>query len=119
MGLKNPEQRRVYQRRHRAKLKRENPQKYYRQRAADNIKRYGLTVDEFEAALIASKGLCAICRRPETIKQKGVLQRLSIDHNHETGKFRGLLCKRCNTAVGQIKDDPLVARSMADYLERP
>ena len=119
MGLKNAEQQRIYRNRHRAKLKREHPEKYYRQRAADNIKRYGLTVDEFESALVASKGLCAICRRPESVKQKGVLQRLSIDHNHETGKFRGLLCKRCNTAIGQLGDDPLRARALAEYLERP
>ena len=59
--------------------------------------KFRLTVDEYETMLAKQDGVCAICRRPPQKK------RLAIDHNHTTGKIRGLLCAGCNTALGRLE----------------
>lgn len=57
---------------------------------------------------------CAICGIPEKECDKA----LRIDHDHRTGKFRGLLCGPCNMALGNAKDSPNILREAADYIER-
>jgi hypothetical protein len=59
--------------------------------------------------LAAQHGVCAICQTAQAIH---------VDHDHRTGQIRGLLCLRCNAALGQLADDPLVLRRAARYLER-
>jgi hypothetical protein len=54
------------------------------------VKRYGITVREYGRMLALQDGVCALCHHPPKKK------RLSVDHNHKTGKVRGLLCYRCN-----------------------
>jgi DNA-binding transcriptional MerR regulator len=56
--------------------------------------RYGITLEEYEEMLERQDGRCAICRRPPP---EG--KRLHVDHNHETGEVRGLLCSWCNTRL--------------------
>ncbi|MGA3037754.1 MAG: endonuclease domain-containing protein [Vulcanimicrobiaceae bacterium] len=71
-------------------------------------------------------GTCAICRTPwnECRKSHGLhndgtfLQHLEVDHDHETGKVRGLLCGDCNIAIGKLYDDVDSCRRAADYLRR-
>lgn len=60
---------------------------------------YGLTRDEYEAMHEAQGGLCAICRRPQ-----GSNRELAVDHCHDTGRVRGLLCWNCNSAIGLLGD---------------
>lgn len=55
-------------------------------------------------------GICAICGSPPGSK------RLAIDHDHKTDKVRGLLCFRCNVAVGFLRDDPELMFSAAEYV---
>ncbi len=62
--------------------------------------RYGLTAEEYEAILESQGGGCAICEK--TPEEAG--KRLSVDHDHETGDVRGLLCQSCNLALGMIED---------------
>lgn len=69
--------------------------------------------------LVSQNGGCAICGSPETRIVKGTLNSLVVDHNHETGVIRGLLCALCNTALGKFHDDPDLLRRAAEYLERP
>lgn len=76
---------------------------------------YGITHDEFDAMEAAQGGLCAACRGPQ---QHG-WKRLCVDHDHATGKVRGLLCDFCNRAVGLLGDDASKARSLAEYLTVP
>jgi hypothetical protein len=77
------------------------------------LKRYGMTPDEYDAMYEAQGGRCAICNRHETECQRGQLQ---VDHCHETGVVRGLLCGLCNTAIGKMGDDPERLIVAAHYL---
>lgn len=87
-----------------------HPQKYRKQEhyQQDIHRLYGLTKEEYDILLISQSGRCAIC---------GEAKPLVIDHDHETGKVRGLLCRNCNIAVGLILNKPNVASSMAEYLK--
>ena len=71
------------------------------------VHRYGMTRAEHEKLIEEADGLCAICKQPDL---------LVIDHCHATGRVRGLLCMKCNVALGFMKDDPTRLRAAADYL---
>lgn len=81
-------------------------------------KKFGITLEEYEALFVAQGGVCAICHRPETSRYRDTVRLMAVDHNHETQKIRGLLCSWCNLAIGYLKDDPLRALALADYLEK-
>jgi Recombination endonuclease VII len=76
-------------------------------------KRFGLTIDVYGALLAAQDGTCAICSTPTENDSA-----LHVDHDHETGRVRGLLCMRCNNALGLLRDDPEVLSNAVDYLHR-
>lgn len=64
-------------------------------------KKYGITMDEFDAMLEEQNGCCMICGRHHTTQEN----RFCVDHCHTTGKIRGLLCYPCNSGLGHFKDD--------------
>jgi hypothetical protein len=66
--------------------------------------KYGMSVEEYDKMLEAQGGVCAICKGPS--KRKNGL--FDVDHDHKTGKVRGLLCHGCNTGIGLLGDDPRV-----------
>jgi hypothetical protein len=79
---------------------------------------FGMTLEEYEALYEKQKGLCAICGRPQRpvrIHSRPVT-RLSVDHDHETGENRGLLCTDCNPALGGFQDSPDILRQALAYL---
>lgn len=78
--------------------------------AAFDLARYGITLDEYETVLLAQEGLCAICGT------EPVEERLNVDHCHQSGRFRGLLCRPCNWGLGNFRDDPSLLLRAADYL---
>jgi hypothetical protein len=78
---------------------------------------YGITRREYDELLKAQNGVCAICKKPETRKSHGKNDPLSVDHNHDTGVVRGLLCGNCNRMIGLAFDDPETLRLAAEYLE--
>jgi len=82
------------------------------------LKQYRITEAEYNAMLAAQNYVCAICEKPETQFVRGAIKRLAVDHCHATGKVRELLCAACNQAIGRLKDDPLLIRRAADYVER-
>ena len=87
-----------------------------RQRAR-NISKYGITKNDYNEILVKQDYVCAICLKPETKKhQNGTLCSLSIDHSHLTNKVRGLLCSKCNFAIGQLDDNPYLCERAAKYL---
>ncbi len=82
-----------------------------RQKVTRLKRRYGLTPVQLRDHLIGQAGRCAICSAVMT-PGNGT----HIDHDHDTGAFRGLLCSGCNHVLGFAKDDPAVLESAARYL---
>ena len=70
---------------------------------------------QYEKLSLIQGGVCAICKRKEIRNNK--VQRLEKDHDHKTGKFRGLLCKKCNMVLGFVNDDIGILKRMIKYLE--
>jgi len=71
---------------------------------------YGITLVEYNALLEKQGGTCAVCHRPP-----GRL-RLAVDHDHTSGKVRGLLCQACNQGLGFFKDHPNLLADAIEYL---
>jgi hypothetical protein len=78
---------------------------------------YGLTVEQYDRMLVEQHGVCAICGRPPA-SYNNQNKSLAVDHVHATGQVRGLLCGRCNTAIGLLREDPVLAVGLADYLRK-
>lgn len=73
----------------------------------------------FAYLLGLQKGVCAVCEKEETTVSKfGKIPHLSVDHCHNTGRIRGLLCYRCNRVLGSCEDMPSLLRRLADYIEQ-
>lgn len=88
------------------------------ERRARFRQRYGISVEEYLALLDRQNGLCAICGRAERhVYKDGRSPALSVDHNHQTGACRGLLCKNCNNAIGLLDDNPELIRRALHYLQ--
>lgn len=79
-------------------------------RHAERKIRYGITKEQYEALLVCQNNLCAICKEPSD-------KSLCVDHDHKTGKIRGLLCFDCNRALGCIGDSSESAFRMFEYLK--
>lgn len=77
---------------------------------------YGLTLVQYNEMLDAQGGVCAICGTDDPKGKSGTY--FVVDHDHETGDNRGLLCNRCNRAIGLLGEDPGVLKSAVDYLKR-
>lgn len=90
-----------------------NPSRHAAQRRKWWLKeRYGLTPAEFEAMLVDQEGRCRLCM--ERLTKVTV----RIDHDHQTGAVRGLLCHNCNLGLGYFRDDPHALDRAAAYLRR-
>jgi len=75
-------------------------------------RKYGITIGDYDAMLAAQRGGCAICGAPEPATGS-----LHVDHDHATGAVRGLLCVRCNNALGQFNESDALFQAAADYLD--
>ena len=78
-----------------------------------SLKKYGIKIDDYDKMYENQGGKCAIC---ET-RDFGSRKRPCIDHCHESGEVRGLLCSRCNTAIGMFDDNTTTIKRAIDYLE--
>lgn len=74
----------------------------------------GMSMEEFKLEEAKQEGNCAICGKGRT---EG-FERLCIDHNHTTMQYRGLLCSKCNTAIGLLHENPDLFQKAHDYLEK-
>lgn len=90
-------------------------------------RRFGITLEEYNAMLADQGGVCAICGNAAAIysspggrRRQGrqVKPRLVVDHDHITGEVRGLLCVPCNRGIGFLRDDAEIVGNALKYLER-
>ena len=102
----NPERVNAAQRARRAR-----PDAKLRERAGHLMRKYGMTIEQYNAMLEAQEGGCFICGRPprEDIS-------LHVDHDHSTGKVRGILCFCCNNALADFQEDPELLKKAAAYV---
>lgn len=98
-----------------AKERRDRNHEMYRETERKReLKKYGLTLEDFNSMLRKQNNCCKICKRPD-----GEMKRqLHVDHDHKTGKVRALLCSHCNTALGKVADSILTLFKMILYLIR-
>lgn len=132
----NPEKRREYKKteyaRHRDTVRARNKRWYERHRGSEAFlakrkarsntpevrdtrfrREYGISLAEVEAMAEAQGGVCAICKEPERLGEKG----LCVDHCHQTGRVRGMLCHKCNRALGLFNDTIAYLNAAATYLK--
>jgi hypothetical protein len=121
--LKNPDKERAYHKKYNLKHKQEQQKKrkIYKELHKEEIKigklQHYYKLSKEEATLLYYKklnGICDICGNPETSKYF----LLSVDHNHKTGKVRGLLCSNCNNGLGRFKENIIILQNAIEYLKR-
>lgn len=95
----------------------EKNRKRYLQQRRDST--YGLYPGQYDEMLAAQGNKCAICERPERrLNKRGEIRQLGVDHCHETGKVRALLCNACNHALGSFEDSVQMLQAAIAYLEK-
>ena len=72
------------------------------------MSKYGITLEEYKSMYLSQEGKCTICTKEYRV--------LVVDHNHDTGSVRGLLCSNCNTGIGLLQDKPINLKRAMDYL---
>jgi hypothetical protein len=85
----------------------------YRKRFIE--KKYGISYDEYEKMVDEQGNVCYICNRPEPQERN---EHLAVDHNHKTGKVRGLLCSRCNRVIGLLEEDLQLIEKLKNYIKK-
>jgi hypothetical protein len=100
-----------YHKEHARLWRQRNPERYVASYRRENLKKYKITVEEYEKRLKEQNGGCAICGTAPTKER-----RLCVDHDHETGVIRGLLCYSCNIALGHFQDSRSLLQRAVDYL---
>jgi hypothetical protein len=95
------------------KRRKDNPDKAKRDRIKLSVKRkFNLTLNDYDVLYLEQGGKCAICGT----HQKNLVRTLAVDHDHNTGKVRGLLCQPCNTGIGLLKENVQVLENAIKYL---
>jgi hypothetical protein len=95
---------------------RQHPTEWERSRRKSWLKtKYGMSPEQYDALLAAQGGVCAICKNPPT-DSRGF--RMHIDHDHETGAVRGILCGSCNNGLGNFKDSPDLLVTASCYVTK-
>ena len=83
----------------------------------ERYRRFGITEHEYNEMIAKQGNRCAICQEMETATRLGKVRALSVDHNHQTGMVRGLLCSDCNTGIGKLKENRKTLLSAVKYLD--
>jgi Recombination endonuclease VII len=96
---------------------RNNPEKRHTLKRKAALKsNYDLTLEGYQLLLESQNYMCAICLSHETKSKR--TKHFCVDHDHKTGKIRGLLCSSCNRAIGLLNDDEHVLSKALEYLRK-
>lgn len=109
MPYRNPEDGKAYQKRYwilNKAIKKEKSSQYWLK------SKYGMTVENYNDLLVQQDFKCALCFKHISDNKK----RLAVDHCHETGRIRGLLCMHCNAALGQMGDNKASIERVLKYV---
>jgi hypothetical protein len=79
---------------------------------------YGIDLAKYQEMLLEQNGVCGICKKPETSVVNGKIKPLAVDHCHDSEKIRGLLCARCNQAIGLLNEDVNILSNAIEYLRK-
>jgi hypothetical protein len=84
------------------------------------LRTFNLALTDYNKMLAEQNNVCAICGKDEVVcfRKSNKTMSLAVDHDHKTGKIRGLLCKKCNTAIGMFYDNIDLLTSAIKYLEK-
>lgn len=88
---------------------------YFKKHSKRVLKKYALTLEEYNTMLEAQNHSCAICHCAQKMAQT---TKMYVDHSHITGKVRGLLCHKCNTGIGMLNDDLKTIENAVAYLKK-
>lgn len=111
------EQKRTYERELRAKRVARDPSFKRTERDKAYRNRYGIDFSQREAMLEEQGGCCRLCRLPVEFGKASKSGGAHLDHCHQTGRVRSVLCGKCNMSMGFFGDDPVQLRRAAEYLE--
>jgi hypothetical protein len=78
-------------------------------------RKYGISLEQWDELFEKQDKRCAVCQSDNPRRTSG----WALDHNHETGEVRGILCHPCNVVLGFIRDDPAVLFALEMYLQAP
>ena len=87
---------------------------YQAKKISKHVLSHGITLEQYDALFISQGCGCAVCGGKGWTEKS----RMPVDHDHETGKIRGILCDSCNTMLGLAKDNQDILRMLIAYLER-
>lgn len=87
------------------------PEEKLQERGKAYQKKYGITLEDYQTIFVKQNGECAICNKTGT-------RPLVVDHNHDTGAMRELLCNNCNSAIGFIYEDLMILENIKHYLTK-
>ena len=104
---------------HYSKWRASDPTRYKKYTRNNMLKsKYGINEEWYENKLTEQNNRCAICNELSKDLWKGLSCSFAVDHNHVTKQPRGLLCKKCNSAIGQLHDNVLLLQKAIEYLNK-
>lgn len=118
-NARHREYRKIHRERYRLYLEKWNRSKRGKElKKIWHLKRYGVTLEQWNSMWAKQKGKCPICETTKPKKVRGRKNGWHLDHDHKTGRFRGILCLMCNIGIGYFNDDPKKLKKAISYLRK-
>ncbi len=92
--------------------KKDNPEKFKAHARKALLKKYGLSIEQFDELLVSQNNACKLCKKLRLPTER----EWQVDHCHDTGRVRGILCYNCNVGLGHFTDSPTLLAAAIEYL---